>query len=159
MPLLPENLAGQRFGRLIAVSYTKEFGRGRWLCLCDCGKSHHVRPDQLKTGEIKSCGCGYIKHHHAKKGAHSSTYSIWVMMRQRTSNPNNKNWNYYGGRGIKCCERWHIYANFLSDMGEKPEGLSLDRINNDGDYSPENCRWADKATQSQNRRKNANASA
>lgn len=81
-----------------------------------------------------------------------SSYNIWCGIHQRCYNANHHAYHYYGGRGIKVCERWNDYSTFLADMGEKPEGLSIDRINNDGDYSPENCRWADKKTQQRNKR-------
>jgi hypothetical protein len=84
----------------------------------------------------------------------TSTYSIWIGMRQRCTNPNAPHYGCYGGRGIKVCERWQLYENFLSDMGERPTGLSIDRVNNDGDYEPSNCRWATKQEQVENTRSN-----
>lgn len=94
-------------------------------------------------------------HGAARRGKdRSPTYKIWVSMRERCRNPKLKGFKNYGGRGITVCERWKSFANFLADMGEKPAGLSLDRINNNGNYEPGNCRWADRETQSRNRRNN-----
>lgn len=82
----------------------------------------------------------------------SPTYSTWKAMRRRCNNPNTLDWKYYGERGIKVCKRWDIFDNFIKDMGEKPEGMSLDRIDSDKDYSPANCKWSEAKTQSRNRR-------
>lgn len=91
-----------------------------------------------------------FKHGHARYRNMTSTYEIWVGMHQRCSNPNHHVFFRYGGRGIKVCERWADYASFLADMGERPEGLSLERINNDGNYEPGNCSWSTMAQQARN---------
>lgn len=90
---------------------------------------------------------------HGHRGPRASrTYKTWAEMRQRTTNSKYPEWHYYGGRGITCCARWALFVNFLEDMGERPEGKSLDRIDNDGNYEPHNCRWATPKEQVQNRR-------
>jgi hypothetical protein len=150
----PIDITGHRFGRLVAISHISFQG---WLCRCDCGNETIVQGPNLRNGNSKSCGCLRVelaisratKHGHAKKTA---TYSSWQAMIKRCTNPNTWSWKHYGGRGITVCDRWrYSFENFLADMGEKPEGLTLDRINNELGYSPENCRWATPAEQFRNR--------
>jgi len=152
------NLIGQNFGRLIVIKQIdiSKNGHSRWLCECNCGSKKIILSDSLKSGRTKSCGClsrektkqRFIKHGH--KG--SKTYESWQHMNQRCNNPNNQNYSYYGDRGITVCKQWRKFENFLKDMGKRPSNKhSLDRINNNDGYYKENCQWATKQQQNQNK--------
>ena len=130
-----------------------------WECLCECGNKTIVSASYLRNGKIKSCGClrkegNNTKHQHTSRShTPSPTYSSWIKAKQRCNNPNVPNWVDYGGRGIKVCDRWlDSFENFLADMGERPDGTTIDRINNDGNYEPGNCKWSTPKEQSNNRR-------
>lgn len=153
------NLAGMRFGRWQALEYVDA---GKWLCLCDCGTKKLVAGSGLRGGGTYSCGCRRvdlkIKHGHNRKPGgkrdRSSAYSRWSAMWQRCENPKYKQFADYGGRGITVCERWRDFAAFLEDMGEPPEGMTLDRIDNSRGYEPANCRWVTRSEQQMNKRNN-----
>lgn len=151
---------GVRFGLWTALSLLPSNGRQtRWLCKCDCGNEGVVPADALVKGKSRSCGCmsntwrTIIKHGHTSgKGKPSGTYSSWHAMRQRCENENIGQFADYGGRGIKVCERWSDFRLFLEDMGERPEGMTLDRVDPNGNYEPSNCAWATRKQQSANQR-------
>lgn len=157
------NMTGQRFGRLVCNKPGKSCKSGRyWICTCDCGKQTEALRGNLINGNVSSCGCfgnetrktnGLKTFRHGHSIIKSTTYTTWEAMRQRCNNPNNDWYHRYGGRGIKICQRWDSFEMFLSDMGERPEGKTLDRINPDGNYEPSNCQWATPLEQSNNKGK------
>ena len=123
--------------------------RTAWKCQCDCGVVAVIISEHLRTGKSTSCGCGNKTH----GMTNAPIYQTWVQMRRRCSNARHPQYPKYGGRGISVCDRWNDFENFLSDMGPKPSPRhSIDRINNDGDYEPSNCRWASAYVQTNNRR-------
>lgn len=134
-------------------------GRKLWACLCDCGAVRNVEATSLKTGVSRSCGCFHrdrasesnTTHGMTKGGKFSPEYRCWASMLTRCSNPNNKDWLLYGGRGITVCDRWHDFTAFFTDMGERPTPRhSIDRKDGDGNYEPDNCRWATPKEQARN---------
>lgn len=143
-PLIAE---GTKFGKLTVLSPVgKKTHRGSILyrCVCECGKERTVSGERLFSGSAFSCGCL----------SKNPTHAVWSSMKARCSNPDHKAYKDYGGRGITFCDRWKKFSNFLQDMGEAPDGLTLDRIDVNGNYEPDNCHWTDWNYQNRNRRNN-----
>jgi hypothetical protein len=155
------DLTGRVYGQLtvIVLADKKTKRRGAmWLCGCSCGKTKVVGGNNLQSGNTKSCGCTRYINSSASRRSHgmsqSTEYRIWGLMKARCENKKNSRYAVYGGRGIVVCERWRKFENFYADMGPRPQKHSLDRIDTNLGYSPENCRWADHKTQQRNRRNN-----
>lgn len=153
------DLSGQRFGRLTVTSIADKSGVAtRFICKCDCGKETVCFSNNLRRGLVSSCGCFRGEMTAARNTTHglsgTTTYEIWSGIIKRCTNPSDRNFKRYGGRGISVCDRWLKFENFLSDMGERPVGASIDRRDNSGNYCLDNCRWASKVTQANNTRTN-----
>lgn len=149
----------KRYGRLITDEIPIKRGKAYFYkCVCDCGNTSMPERNNLFSGKVISCGCYRNEQASRRVTKHSlwgtKTYWAWAQARQRCTKINSQNFKNYGGRGITMCDRWlESFENFLEDMGECPEGLSLDREDNDGDYSKSNCRWVNSSIQGFNRRK------
>lgn len=148
---------GQKFGRWTVIEFTGEKKRGTkiWLCQCSCPKRtiSKVREQNLLSGKSTSCGCWHKEKVTKHNLRNLKEYQIWSDMKTRCINPNNKFYCSYGGRGITVCDEWQEFENFYRDMGDCPEGYSIERINNDKGYSKDNCKWIPKGEQQRNQRR------
>ncbi len=155
------DLTGQKFGRLTAISAASWGRPTTWLCVCDCGTEITVRQGNIRNGHTQSCGClllenkSNLSHGHTSGGKNSRTFGCYSNAKSRCFNPKIDRFADYGGRGISMCDRWRdSFSAFLQDMGECPDGQTLERDNVNGHYEPNNCRWASNEEQSRNKRNN-----
>ena len=158
-----KDLTGNKFGKWFVLnqSLKETYGDAYWTCECECGTKKDVLGRSLKSGKSSSCGCARkeslsdgAKHGHNRAGKRTPTYQTWSDMKRRCSDAKHKSYSIYGGKGIKVCDRWEVFSNFLEDMGDRPEGKTLDRIDSKGDYCADNCKWSTPKEQARNMRSN-----
>ena len=153
-----KDITGQRFGSLtISKRHGSVNGRAAWLCACDCGSDYVGTGKEMLSGKVTSCGCGLTRSNrrttHGK--SKSKIYSVWTSMKLRCESPSDASYEWYGSRGITVSDEWSkSFDAFYADMGDAPEGCSIDRIDVDGPYCKDNCKWATASEQSRNRRNN-----
>lgn len=144
------NMTGRQCGRLTVIERSQRAnatGAIFWRCRCECGNEIEASGVLLRNGQTRSCGCLHITHGMTL----SPEYRVWRSMHQRCTNPKHVRYERYGGRGISVCERWNSFENFFADMGARPAGLTLERIDNHKGYGPGNCKWATWSEQNRNR--------
>lgn len=149
-------LSGKVFGRWTVIDFSHKNIRGEmyWNCICECGKQRPVSSNGLTRGKSVSCGCFHKERVTTHGMTKTKTFKSWESMKQRCTNEKSPDYHRYGARGISICERWvNSFENFLSDMGERPEGLTLDRIDVNGNYEPTNCKWSTLSEQNKNQRR------
>lgn len=155
--MILRDLTAQQFNRLTVIERSKlAHKQVHWVCRCSCGNITTVSRHNLVRGGTKSCGCHRRQFFPSLNTTHGLSrtpeYKTWKGIRDRCSNPKSKSFQWYGAVGVQVCERWNQFENFYADMGDRPPGTSIDRIDPFGDYEPGNCRWTDPVTQRNNRR-------
>lgn len=155
----PIDLTGLRFGRLTVLTRgAGKYGRPSWMCVCDCGTTIDVGRGNLRSGASTSCGCYQRDNCAALHRTHglskTRSYASWTKMMQRCYDPRHPHYASYGGTGVKVCRRWHFFTRFYEDMGERPAGTTIDRVDGAKGYSLDNCRWATRKQQANNTKSN-----